>query len=294
MAPNRRHRERYQALAAAKKATGGTPQAALPLDRSACSTRLSLATAARSGKRSSRSAAFWSVLAGNRAASRRRSSTETRPRRSAPSPLIAALRAAESNAVRSCEQALPNGEHEQRVKRRDNVIGHHTEAIVPFAIDQLGGRWLDDVEKAEQRKCQCLAQGLGTNEEQHQQERHDFIPNNAAVVGHAEIAPGTIRRPDAHSKGEDAGQEIADIVGIDAQQRGQRQRDQRAHRAGRDGTQAGAEAQGDEVRGMRDEEAERGCRGHRWLSWRSDRINAAAWSSVLPFHCEQSGLAVRR
>ena len=47
------------------------------------------------------------------------------------------------------------------------------------------------------RNANAWRSGSGADDEQHEQEGDDFVPDDAAVIGDAEIAPGAIGRPDA-------------------------------------------------------------------------------------------------
>src|SRR5258706_15294237 len=87
----------------------------------------------------------------------------------------------------SQKDPLPEREDQERVERRDNIVGHHAEAVMPLAVDEPGRGRLDHVEHPEQQERDRLAQRLGADEEQDEQERRDFVPYDGAGIGYTEI-----------------------------------------------------------------------------------------------------------
>src|SRR5258706_12574787 len=83
--------------------------------------------------------------AGNRAAIRHRRWTGMHPRHSGLAP-----RAGAPRGYSSQKDPLPKREDQERVERRDDVIGHHAEAVMPLAVDEPGPRRRDAVSRPEQ------------------------------------------------------------------------------------------------------------------------------------------------
>src|SRR5436309_7057144 len=106
------------------------------------------------------------------------------------------IHALESAPRASSQHAPANCEYHQRVECRDDVVGHHSEAVMPLAIDQIGWRQLDDVEKAKQQEGDALVHRIVSDEEQHEKEGDDFVAYDPAMIGDAEVAPRTPSRPD--------------------------------------------------------------------------------------------------
>ena len=69
--------------------------------------------------------------------------------------------------------------------------------MVPLTVDDPRGRRLDDIEKAKEQKGESLPHWICTDEKQHQHESDHFVADDCAVIGDAEIAPGTVGRPDS-------------------------------------------------------------------------------------------------
>src|SRR5690606_5177280 len=84
--------------------------------------------------------------------------------------------------------AIPEGEQQQRIERRHQVVEHDTEAALQGPLE-VPDRWrLDDIEEAEhEERTETIAES-GGNEEQHEPERDDFVPYDRPVIGYAEIA----------------------------------------------------------------------------------------------------------
>src|SRR5260221_10496095 len=56
----------------------------------------------------------------------------------------------------SSEREFPAGQAQQRIKRGQQIIGHHTQAIMNGAIEMPDRHRFDNVEQAEQRECERL------------------------------------------------------------------------------------------------------------------------------------------
>ena len=80
---------------------------------------------------------------------------------------------------------LPQREHEQRVARGEDVVGHHAEAVLQRRVELADRRRLHDVEQAEQQEREGDAHVVAADEVQHQQERDDLVPDDGAVIGNA-------------------------------------------------------------------------------------------------------------
>ena len=97
----------------------------------------------------------------------------------------------------SGENDLEQGQAEQSVAGRNKVVGHDTEAVFDMLVEVAGRLRLGDVEIAEECEgSQLPEEGVGRHE-QDEPERHDFVPDNAAVVGVADGAAGDVNEPDA-------------------------------------------------------------------------------------------------
>ena len=101
-----------------------------------------------------------------------------------------------------------------------------------------------------------MRNGVGAGEEQHEQERHDLVDDDAAVVGRAERAPGDLRRPCAEHEQQRRSPRAnpASLAYARSSER-DRNRDERAERARRQRRKPGAEAERDEMRRMAEQEA---------------------------------------
>jgi hypothetical protein len=207
------------------------------------------------------------------------------------------LRLARSAARRYCRlhssrctiirQKTPSDrQHEQRVAGGEKVVGHHTGAVLQGGVDLADGRRLDDVEEPEDAEGDRVAQRIAAGEKKDEQERGNFVDDDAAVIGRAQMASGYLRGPRADEGQRSDREQPATVACIHAQRPGDRQRDERAERAGHARRQPCTEAECDEMRRMRHEKSERRCGdrdGHGVAaSIRNGRTRAAAHASRRP------------
>ena len=104
-------------------------------------------------------------------------------------------------ASSSGENDLQQGQTEQSVPGRNKVVGHDTEAVLDVLVKVAGRLRLGDVEIAEQRKGRKLPQERCRRHQQDEPEGHDFIPDDAAMVGIAHGPAGHVDEPDAAEVG---------------------------------------------------------------------------------------------
>ena len=154
---------------------------------------------------------------------------------------------------------------------------------MPVPVDLARRRQLDDVEQAEQQERDGDVHRLEAGEEQHQQERGDFVDHDRARVGRAEVARGHGRRPDADREQRRDRQREAQVAGDRPKAEGDRNRDQRPERSRREGRKAAAEAEGDEMRRVAQQETQRRRRAHararaKWSNARG-RLASGAFAS---------------
>src|SRR5574343_1222265 len=75
------------------------------------------------------------------------------------------------------------GQCEQSVPGRHQVVGHHAEAVLDVLVEVTRGLRLGDVEKAEEHEGGELPEEGLRRHQQDQPERHDFIPDDTDVGG---------------------------------------------------------------------------------------------------------------
>ncbi len=181
---------------------------------------------------------------------------------------------------------LPQREHEQRIaaRRAGRRASRRSRSSCAASSCRIGGG-LTMSNRRKSRKANADAHAIRADEEEHQQECDDFVADDRAVVGHAEIAAGHVPRPRCRATnrtpidGDDTrrrlhGRAARSAIGIATQ---------RAERSRRDRRQSGAEAQRDEVRRMREQEPRDGRpRSPIVLQLGNDRRHAAASGNGTP------------
>jgi hypothetical protein len=148
------------------------------------------------------------------------------------------------------QDELQQRQTKHRISRCKHIIRHHPEAVLD-AVEVAGRGWLDDVEEAEQEEGGGLPEQAFRAEEEHAPEGYDLVPDDAAMVGLAQILAGAVAGEYAADVAGDQQQDEADVVEPRAQQQVGGPCEERADGARRPRRQAAAEAAGEQVRRVR-------------------------------------------
>ena len=161
-------------------------------------------------------------------------------------------------SIASPDEPLPEREHDQRVARGEEIVGHHAEPVLERARRAAGsaaasrcrrtGRRRTRRRPARRRRRRSTARA-GTPRPRPRRSRRDRARRGCGPVTCAAQTP--IEREHDDRGDEAASGKCARSDG------GDRYRDQRAEGAGRDRREAGAEPERDEMRRMAEQERER-------------------------------------
>src|SRR6185369_9536206 len=138
-----------------------------------------------------------------------------------------------SSLMRSTEEGPPHREREERIAGGGEVVDHHAEPVLERLVELPDRRRLRDVEEAEEEERDADEEGIRVDKVQHEQESDDLVPDDRLVVGHAEVAAGHLRSPDADQRKDDDGDAERRIGEIRPEEHGNRDRDERSEGSGR-------------------------------------------------------------
>ena len=137
-------------------------------------------------------------------------------------------------------------------------------------VKKSGWLWFEDVVETEPQKCGELPEKFGRCQQQHAPERHDFIPDDGAVIDDPQCATGDLAGRDTDDEGQQEEDRQAQIaVQVYAQQRIREPGEGGARSAGGERRKSAAHAAGNEMGGMTEEKTpgrwRNGCRRiRRW------------------------------
>ena len=107
--------------------------------------------------------------------------------------------------IRSSEQGLGDGETCDGIGCRQHVIEHHSKAVLVSPVEPVDRHGFDDIEEAEGGEGRRPPRPVVRHGHQHGAERDDFVPDDAAMVGHAERLPGNFTQHTPPNKENDQG-----------------------------------------------------------------------------------------